>query len=160
MTVALVLTAASGGGLSCPAMPALRPWPDDPRAFILAYLDAWNEADVERVIDAFHVPSLIHAEGVVHQQLTGPSRLDFLGTYVDSTRPALAAGARWSCPTLEVQALGADAALVTANWVLTAGDGTVTEDYFDSYLLTLVGGRWYVLADAIHRDAASPGSGE
>jgi hypothetical protein len=128
-----------------------RPWPDDPRDFILAYLDAWNEAEVERVIDAFHVPSLIHADGVVHEQLTGPSRLEFLGSYVDSTRDALAAGARWTCPSLEVKELGADAALVTANWVFTAGDGTVTEDYFDSYLLTHVRGRWYVLADAIHR---------
>ena len=132
-------------------MAVSRPWPDDPRAFILAYLDAWNEPDVERVIDAFHVPSLIHADGVVHEQLTGPSRLEFLGSYVDSTRDALAAGARWTCPSLEVKELGADAALVTANWVFTTGDGTVTEDYFDSYLLTHVRGRWYVLADAIHR---------
>jgi hypothetical protein len=128
-----------------------RPWPDDPRAFILAYLDAWNEADVDRVIDAFHVPSLIHTEGTVIEQLTGPSRLEFLGSYVDSTRDALAAGGRWASPTVEVRPLGADAALVTANWIFTTADGTVTEDYFDSYLLTLVDGRWYVLADAIHR---------
>jgi len=127
-----------------------RAWPDDPRDFILAYLDAWNEADVERVIDAFHVPSLIHTEGEVVEQLTGPARLTFLGSYVDSTRDALAACARWTCPSVEVKALGAGAALVTANWVFTLADGTVTEDYFDSYLLTLVGGRWYVLADAIH----------
>jgi hypothetical protein len=129
-----------------------RPWPTDPREFILAYLDAWNEADVDRVIDAFHVPSLIHTDGEVVEQLTGPSRLVFLGSYVDSTRDALTAGGRWTCPTLEVKELGAEAALVTANWVFTTADGTVTEDYFDSYLLTLVGGRWYVLADAIHRD--------
>lgn len=133
-----------------PGMSSLS-WPLDPREFILAYLDAWNEADVERVIDAFHVPSLIHTEGEVVQQLTGPSRLVFLGSYVDSTRDALAAGGRWTAPTVEVKALGADAALVTANWVFTTVDDTVTEDYFDSYLLTMVGGRWYVLADAIHR---------
>ena len=133
-------------------MTSSRPWPANPREFILAYLDAWNEADVERVIDAFHVPSLIHADGVVRQQLTGPSRLDFLGSYVDSTREALAAGARWTCPSLEIHQLGADAALATARWVFTAGDGTIVEDYVDSYLLTTVGGRWFVLADAIHRD--------
>ena len=76
--------------------------------------------------------------------------LEFLGTYVDSTRDALAAGARWTCPSLEVKELGAEASLVTARWVFTLGDGTVTEDYFDSYLLARVDGRWYVLADAIH----------
>ena len=128
-----------------------RPWPTHPRAFILAYLDAWNAADVDRVIDAFYVPSLIHTQGEVIEQLTGPSRLGFLGSYVESTRDPLAAGGRWTAPTVEVKPLGADAALVTANWVFTTGEGTVTEDYFDSYLLTLVGGRWYVLADAIHR---------
>jgi len=133
-----------------PRMATARPWPDDPDAFILAYLDAWNEADVERVIDAYHVPSLVHAEGTVRPQLTGPSRLEFLGTYVDSTRDALAAGARWTCPSLEVKGLGAEASLVTARWVFTLGDGTVTEDYFDSYLLARVDGRWYVIADAIH----------
>lgn len=134
-------------------MATTHPWPDEPEAFMLAYLDAWNQADVERVIDAYHVPSLIHLDGTVRAQLTGPSRLEFLGTYVDSTRDALAAGARWSCPTLDVRALGADAALATARWVFTGGDGAVAEDYFDSYLLTRVGGRWYILADAIHAEA-------
>ena len=128
-----------------------RPWPTDPRAFILAYLEAWNQADVERVIDAFHVPSLIHTDGAVIQQLTGESRLDFLGAYVDSTRDALAAGGRWTCPELAILELGKDAALATARWVFTTAEGNVTEDYFDSYLLTLIDGRWYVLADAIHR---------
>lgn len=98
-------------------MPTTRPWPTDPRAFILAYLDAWNAADVERVIDAFHVPSLIQTDGAVIEQLTGPSRLESLGSYVDSTRDALAAGGRQTAPTVEVKPLGADAALVTANWV-------------------------------------------
>jgi hypothetical protein len=127
-----------------------RPWPTEPREFILAYLDAWNEADVERVCDAYHVPSLVHTEGRIREQLTGPSRLDFLGTYVDSTRDALAAGARWTCPSLTTVELGADDALVTARWVFTAGDGKVVEDYLDSYLLSRVDGRWFVLADAIH----------
>ncbi|HJP88647.1 MAG TPA: hypothetical protein VJ850_06410 [Candidatus Limnocylindrales bacterium] len=128
-----------------------RTWPTDPREFILAYLDAWNQADVERVIDAFHVPSLIHTDGDVIQHLTPESRLDFLGAYVDSTRDALAAGGRWTCPELAILELGRDAALATAQWVFTSVHGQVTEDYFDSYLLTLIGGRWYVLVDAIHR---------
>ena len=120
---------------------------------MMAYLDAWNRADVEQVIDAYHVPSLVHSEGEVRPQLTGPSRLEFLGSYVDSTREALAAGAAWTCPSLEVQPLGADAALATARWVFTTADGRAAEDYFDSYLLVRVEGRWYILADAIHRDA-------
>lgn len=135
-----------------PRVAPIPSWPDDPAAFMQAYLDAWNDADVDRVIDAYHVPSLVHQDGAVREQLTGESRLEFLGTYVDSTRDALAAGARWSCPSLQVRALGADAALATARWVFTAGDGTVVEDYLDSYLLTRVDGRWFILADAIHRD--------
>jgi len=130
-------------------------WPDEPEAFMRAYLDAWNAADVERVIDAYHVPSLVHHDGIVREQLTGPSRLEFLGTYVDSTREALASGARWTCPSLEVQPLGADAALATARWVFTAGDGAIVEDYLDSYLLTRVGHRWFILADAIHAESRS-----
>lgn len=126
------------------------PWPDDPRAFVETYLDAWNGADVDRVIDAWHVPSVIHTAGEVIHQPTAESRLGFLGAYVDSTRPALAAGATWTCPTLDVRSLGADAAVATANWVFTLADGTVTEDYLDTYLLVRVSGRWFILADAIH----------
>ena len=126
------------------------PWPTDPAAFVRAYLDAWNAADVDRVLDAWHVPSVLHTAGEVIAHPDGPSRRAFLGSYVDSTREALAAGARWTCPTLEVRPLGADAAMATANWVFTLGDGTVTEDYLDTYLLAKVGGRWFILADAIH----------
>ena len=125
-------------------------WPTEPEAFVRAYLDAWNAADVDRVIDAWHVPSVIHTAGEVIAQPTGESRLGFLGSYVDSTRPALAAGATWTCPTLDVRSLGAGAAVATANWVFTLADGTVTEDYLDTYLLVRVGDRWFILADAIH----------
>lgn len=123
-----------------------------------AYLDAWNEADVDRVCDAYHLPSLVHDSGAVRAQLDAASRRSWLGAYVESTRGALAAGGSWTCPSLSISPLGADDALATARWVFTAGDGTVVEDYLDSYLLSRLDGRWFILADAIHATAPEAGA--
>lgn len=126
------------------------PWPDAPEAYMTAYLDAWNEGDTDRVCDAYHVPALIFKDGAVQANLDTESRLAYLGAYLDSTRDELAQGTRWECPSLEVVALGADSALATARWTFRRTDGTVLEDYPDSYLLVRIEGRWAFMADVIH----------
>jgi uncharacterized protein DUF4440 len=124
-------------------------WPDDPADYMSAYLDAWNAGDSDRVCDAYHVPALIYTEGVVQANLDDAARRAWLGTYVDSTRPELETGARWTCPSLDVTRLGADAAVATARWVFGRADGTVLEDYPDTYLLVRVAGRWVIMADVL-----------
>jgi uncharacterized protein DUF4440 len=126
-----------------------RPWPDDPQAYMAAYLDAWNEGDLERVLDAYHAPAPIFSGGLVEASDTDSRRV-YLGAYLDSTRGELAQGTRWECPSLEVKVLGSDAALLTARWVFRRTDGTALEDYPDSYLLVRAGGRWGFIADVIH----------
>jgi len=127
-----------------------RPWPDEPDAYMTAYLDAWNEGDTNRVCDAYLVPALIYKGGSVQANLDAESRLGYLGAYLDLTRDELAQGTRWECPSLEVVSLGADAVLATARWTFRRTDGTVLEDYPDSYLLVRIGGRWAFMADVIH----------
>ena len=130
------------------------PWPDDPREYVLAYLDAWNAGDADRVCDAYHIPSVIYADGAVHANLDTDARRAWLGGYVASTRPELAAGTRWECPTLEVVSLGPDAAFITARWIFRRRDGSVVEDYPDSYVLVRLGDRWAFLGDVVHAAAA------
>ena len=127
-----------------------RPWPDDPEAYMHAYLAAWNEGDTDRVCDAYHLPALIFQAGAVEANLTAEARLAYLGAYLDSTRDELAAGTRWECPSLEIQRLGSDACLASARWTFRRADGTVLEDYPDSYFMVRVGERWAFLADVIH----------
>lgn len=127
-----------------------RPWPREPEVYMTAYLDAWNEGDTDRVCDAYHVPAPIYKNGAVQANLDAGARLADLGAYVDSTRAELALGTRWECPSLEIHQLGADAALATARWTFRRTDGTVLEDYPDSYLLVRIGDRWAIMADAIH----------
>ena len=114
-----------------------------------AYLDAWNEGDLERVLAAYHPPAPLVSAGVV-EAFDTESRRAYLNAYLDSTRSELAQGTRWECPSLEVKALGTDAALLTARWVFRRTDATVLEDYPDSYLLIRIGGRWGFIADVIH----------
>lgn len=124
-------------------------WPDEPEAYMAAYLDAWNEGDADRVFDAYHVTAPIFADGVI-QGRDAESRLAYLGAYLDLTRGELAQGTRWECPSIAVAPLGKEAVLVTAQWIFRRTDGTVLEDYPDSYLLVRIGGRWAFLADVIH----------
>lgn len=126
-----------------------QPWPDEPEAFMAAYLDAWNQGDTERVLDAYHPEAPILQAGAI-QASDAESRSAYLGGWIDMTRDELARGTRWSCPSLDVVALGRDAALLTARWVFTRADGSIAEDYPDSYVLAHIGGRWGFLADVIH----------
>ena len=125
-------------------------WPDDAGEYVLAYLDAWNAGDADRVCDAYHLPSVIYAEAAVHANLDEDDRLAWLGSYVESTRDELAAGTRWECPSLTITPLGTDAALATARWVFHRSDGTVLEDYPDTYVMVRVDGRWAFLADVVY----------
>ena len=127
-----------------------RPWPDEPDAYMTAYLDAWNEGDTERVCDGYHVPALIYQDGKVEANLDAATRLAYLGAYLDSTRDELTHGTRWECPSLEITLLGSDAVLATAQWTFRRTDGSVVEDYPDTYMLVRIGGRWAFLADVIH----------
>jgi hypothetical protein len=129
-------------------------WPDDPREYVLAYLEAWNAGDADRVCDAYHIPSLIYAEGAVHANLDTESRRAWLAGYVESTRPELAAGTRWECPALDIVPLGPDAALATARWVFRRPDGSALEDYPDSYVMVRLEGRWVFLGDVVHATEA------
>lgn len=126
-----------------------QPWPDEPDAYMAAYTEAWNEGDTARVLDAYHPDAPIVQAGAVQASDPG-SRSAYLGGWIDMTRDELARGTRWSCPSLEVTPLGADAALLTARWVFTRADGSILEDYPDSYLLARIGGRWGFIADVIH----------
>ena len=124
-------------------------WPDDPRAFVLEYLDAWNVGDVDRVCDAYSLPTILYSEGRLQPRLDQAAQRAWLGRYIDSTRAELAAGTRWTCPSLAIAPLGPRSALATAQWVFTRTDGTVLEDYPDTYLMVRVGGRWLFMADII-----------
>ena len=125
-------------------------WPDDPGAFMTAYMDAWNQGDVDRVCDAYHVPALIHKRGRVQANMDAASRQAYLRAYLDSTRNELAAGTRWECPSCAFTPLGRDGVLATAHWVFRQRDGTILEDYLDSYVLVGIDGRWVFLADVVH----------
>jgi ketosteroid isomerase-like protein len=127
-----------------------RPWPDDLEAFVAAYLAAWNAADIDRICDAYADPAPIYQDGAVVATGDPAARRAYLAGYVDAIRAALAAGARWESPEVGLTRLGPDSALATVRWVFRRPDGTVLEDYPDTYLLVRIDGRWAYLADVIH----------
>jgi hypothetical protein len=127
-------------------------WPDDPRDYMTAYVAAWNENDLERVVDAYHDAAPVYQGGQVLAH-DAASRRTFLTDYLESTKDELAAGTRWELPSLDVQQLGVNGVLATARWVFRRSDGTALEDYLDSYVLVRIDGRWAIFADVIHDTA-------
>lgn len=125
------------------------PWPDDPVAFMTTYMAAWNAADLDRICDAYHVPALIYHEGTVYANSTPDARRAYLADFLDGTRPELAAGARWESPAYDVVPAGEGGAVVTTRWVFRRPDGTVAEDYPDTYVLVRIDGRWAIMADVL-----------
>ena len=128
-------------------------WPDDPDAFLEAYMDAWNRADLDRICDAYHTPSLIYKHGEVQANLDETAKRAYFGALLDGTRSALVAGARWERPEFALTPLGRDSTIATVRWVFRAADGTILEDYLDSYYLVRLGGRWQFLGDTVHADS-------
>jgi hypothetical protein len=126
------------------------PWPDDLETFLAAYLEAWNAADIDRICDAYADAAPIYQDGALAAVGAPAARRAFLAAYVDAIRPSLADGARWESPEVELTRLGRDSALATVRWVFRRADGTVLEDYPDTYLLVRLDGRWAYLADVIH----------
>jgi hypothetical protein len=131
---------------------ASTPWPDDPDAYLLAYMDAWNQADLDRICDAYHVPALIYKRGRVVAIPDEAAKRTYFGELLGRTRPELEGGARWERPTCRATSLGRDSAMVTVRWILRRHDGSVLEDYLDSYHLIRIAGRWAFLGDTVHPD--------
>ena len=125
------------------------PWPDDPVAFMTAYMAAWNAADLDRICDADHVPALVYSQGTVHANSDGDARRAYLGDFLDGTRAELAAGARWESPSCEVTTAGDGGVVVTTRWVFRRPDGALAEDYPDTYVLVRIDGRWAIMADIL-----------
>jgi len=125
------------------------PWPDDPAAFMTTYMAAWNAADLDRICDAYNVPALVYQQGTVYANDDEKARRTYLGAFLEGTRAELAAGARWESPGHQVTLAGDGGAVVTTRWVFRRPDGTVAEDYPDTYVLVRVDGRWAIMADVL-----------
>jgi hypothetical protein len=92
-----------------------------------AYVEAWNEGNLDRVTDAYFEGASVYQGGLVLAQ-DAASRRAFLTDYLDSTRDELAVGTRWECPSLDVVQLGANGVLATARWVFRRSASTRPAD--------------------------------
>lgn len=128
------------------------PWPDDPDEYLLAYMDAWNRADLDRICDAYHVPAFIYRRGRVEAIPDEGAKRRYFGELLGGTRAELEGGAQWERPFYEATPLGRDSALVTVRWVFRRRDGAVLEDYLDSYHLVRLDRRWAFLGDTVQAE--------
>ena len=113
-------------------------------------MQAWNQADVGSIVASYQTPCFVFKGGRLLLHVDETSKARYFAELVDGTRTELSMGARWHRRHFRAEQLGRSNALVTVRWTFERPDGTTLEDYFDSYLLGLVDGRWGFLGDTVH----------
>jgi hypothetical protein len=124
------------------------------RNFITKYGEAWDEYDLETILDYYHLPSFVFKEGHVFANTTPDAKhryfKDLVGTY-EQERIVHA-----DIPHFAEKSLGENSALVTVEWVCKRADGSAGFDFWDPYLLIRVEGQWKILGDTVHDSAVDP----
>jgi len=116
--------------------------------FMQAYKDAWNHFDVDGIIAFYHMPCFIFKNGQVYSNPTEKSRQKYFTDLLADYR--IQGYAKAEIPNMEVKKLGRNSSLVSVNWLCKKEDGTVVFDFWDSYQVVLMDGKWAILNDTVH----------
>jgi hypothetical protein len=124
------------------------PAPEYFKEFILQYGRAWDNYDIQTILDYYYTPCFIFKSGKVFANVTEEAKRryfqDLLVIYrqQDYTQAII--------PNFEVQALGRNSALITVEWVCKRADSSVVFDFWDSYHVIRIDGQWKILDDTVH----------
>jgi hypothetical protein len=122
--------------------------PDDPVGLLRWYQEAWNDRDLERILDAYATPCFVAKGGRVlhHRDQAGKAR--YFGDLLAGNRRQ--GPHRWELGDVDLRPLGRDGALATVRWTCRRPDGSVIWEFPDSYLLAGERGRWWIVGDVVH----------
>jgi hypothetical protein len=118
------------------------------RAHMDRYCKAWNDEDLDGIIDSYHLPCFIYKYGALHALLDAHSKRDYISGFLEVNREA--GPATWEFLTISLIDLGSNSALATVRWVFRRPDGSVVWDFVDSYHCCRFDGRWKFLTRTLH----------
>jgi hypothetical protein len=124
--------------------------PDDPAGFLRWYQRAWNDLDLDRILDAYATPCFVVKGGRVLHHQDDAAKARYFGELLDGNRRQ--GPHRWDLGDLEQRPLGRDGALVTVCWTCRRPDGSAIWEFLDSYLLASERGRWWIVGDVVHEE--------
>ena len=121
---------------------------DEVRSFLESYNKAFASIDGARIAALYHSPCVtLRGDGSIHS-LTS----DDLGTFFQNvTDTYYREGYRdGRFKILQVVPIGGRSALVTVDWELLRGDGSVIRGWRQSYNLVRVKAAWQILVSTFH----------
>lgn len=116
--------------------------------FIAAYGRAWDNNDLQTILDYYHTPCFIFKGGRLYDNASAETKRRYFEDILADYRQQQAI--RAEIPHFEVKTLGDNSALITVRWFGKRADGVVAFDYLDSYLLIRLDGQWKILGDTVY----------
>lgn len=120
------------------------------RAFMDAHRSAWERFDLGAVVASYATPASVARVSGLTRLPDEAAKQAYFGKRLDSMR---ATGPHtWTATRESVTPAGRCGAVYAVHWVCRRPDGSVVEEFGDTYLLARVGGRWEILGDVVHPD--------
>ena len=116
--------------------------------FIQQYGHAWDNYDLQAILNCYHTPCFIFKSGKLFVNLTEEAKRQYFWDLLESYRQQDYEKAE--IPHCEIKLLGQDSALITVEWVCKRSDGTIAFDFWDNYHLIRIDARWKILGDTVY----------
>lgn len=116
--------------------------------YITRYGQAFDNYDLETILDYYHTPCFIFKSGILFSNVNQQIKREYFQDLLDSYRKEGYANAE--IPNFEIIRMGTDSVLITVEWVCKRSDGSLAFDFWDSYFLILIDGLWKILGDTVY----------
>lgn len=116
--------------------------------FITRYGYAFDNYDLQTILNYYHTPCFIFKSGTLFANLTEDTKLKYFQDLLKSYRQEGFSNAE--IPNFEVKRMGRESVLITVEWLCKRNDGTIAFDFWDSYHLILINGNWKILGDTVY----------
>ena len=116
--------------------------------FIKNYGNAFDNYDLQTILNYYHTPCFIFKSGILFANLTEGTKLQYFQDLLESYRQQEYSNAEIS--NFDLKVMGPDSALVTVEWICKRSDGSIVFDFWDAYHLIRLDGIWKMLGDTVY----------
>lgn len=116
--------------------------------FISRYGRAFDNFDIQTILNYYHTPCFTFKFGKLFAHLTEEIKLKYFQDLLESYRQEGYANAE--IPNFELKRMGKESVLLTVEWVCKRSDGTIAFDFWDSYHLIYIDENWKILGDTVY----------
>lgn len=116
--------------------------------YITRYGQAFDNYDLETILDYYQTPCFIFKSGILFANVIEEIKRKYFQDLLNSYRQEAYANAE--IPNFELKGMGKDCMLITVEWVCKRNDGSLAFDFWASYFLIYIKGKWKILGDTVY----------